>query len=1722
MTLAELLVNLRMNATDFLSGVSAATQRWQELSRNMIEGGAVLSGAVTLPFALIGKQAFSLASELQAAEIGFTTMLQSGERAGVFLEDLKDFAAKTPFEFPDLVRSSRRLMALGFAAEEVIPMMRSLGNAAAGLGGSAELIDRLSLALGQMRAKGKVSAEEMRQLAEAGIPAWEMLAKAIGVSIPAAMEMAQKGAISAAKAVPVIVAGMNDRFAGLMENFSKTVPGQLSNLKDSIGFILADIGKALMPLVSIIMEQIAIPAVDTLRELVASFAALPMPVQAATVAVTGLAAAIGPALITLGGLGRSVEALKSLTPVIGAVTGSFNGLFATFGSIGTAITSGMLPALTAGELALGIFSGAVLAVGAAWALWQIDPVREALTDFWHSTLEPFTASVVEMGRAFVASAASMASSALGSVWESLRSIGTALMQVWDSLVVLAEALWRAFRPLVTAAVDVASAMSKITVSALLKALEVLVQLVGGALVIAFRLAAGAVNVVAGAVVLLSDIMTQVLDVLADLIKWVGDLEPAFKVAGVAILAVATGALPAAITALTTFATVTIPAAVTALYTFATATIPAAISAVANMAALIMAALVNVTFPALVAAVGKAVTALGTMYLTALPLLAHAAGVAAAAFVGWKLGEWIRENIIDAIPWVSKLADTIIGPLSDAIAWLNGSTQDAAEAQKMLESAVAGLEKSLAARGVIISREGKTLEEYAAALRAAAMQTGGFRKATDEQVLSLSVAKTRLEEAKRAYDETFAAMQKNQASANDLAAAQMRLNQAQKDFNKSVDASGLSFVKVRAAYQQATAELAEAQRQLEEIRKTNDTSVEGSLKLAKAHEAVRDATNKQAKALEVVRQSAKALGIDTAEYTRAVVQETGAVKASKEEKARLKQEMKDQSYWFKVFSADATRKFQHWVQLTDAAGRNRAALEKVHSTLQQLDEAVAKMNRGTLPEMSKQLKAVLDAQSDAEVELRKLSDAYKHLGIDVTNALGTTADEAYEAYQRIERSGTATPTQIQRAWVKYLEVEKQVVLESGRAWSQKDEEMLQRAKTTLDAMTGATRDGLKNQETLWQTFSKQVSTIISDMGKDFVDAFKQLFDTSGNKKLEEEARELRDNLAERSQEWRKYAADVQARLAELESGSSQQLQVDLEELASNLAQRRMEYNDYVSRVEDNIVKIRETTRKTLEQEEADLRKSLESRQKDYQRYLEDRERDEQRMREDFDEALDDERKRINDNIEDKRKDYERERQDIQNRIEKLRTADAKANAQEIRELKNKLNEKTADFNEYVRRQQDAYAEFVDDHRRALERETEDLRIELERRKQDEAQYRNDLITKMNDKVRAAREAEEQQIADLRDALNTKRLELEQYTLDVSAKELELRNTYAEQRAAETAALKAEFEERKAEYDKFVTDVQSRLGEIEKEHRSVLDRVKTMFADVFASAGEALLRFVGEAVMGKLTKSIIDLLDGPLKKLGNALSGIFGGATSTAGAAVPDVLSKVGVGSAPGIGSALGASSTSGAGGVAGALGGIAGTINLVSGIAGAIGSVGSFIMGMRQEGTLNAVEHNTRYGSIYTLTLVDLANRFLPWLENTGQMMWDHVMPALAEIITAVNDRPDKMMYWQHVLPGLGGIIAAVNAIALGPSIAGEIGVAISAALAERPLLDAASAALLMGAAATMGDRLGGASVAAEPPVVNHNYYITFESVTGVTQNLVDDIGEKVVQSIRRADTRRRF
>jgi tape measure domain-containing protein len=185
--------------------------------------------------------AISFNSMLQTAQIGFTTMLGSAEKAQKFLEDMADFAMKTPFEFPDLIEASQRMLAYGFAAEEVLPMLRSIGDAAAASGKGQEGIDRIALALGQMRAKGKVSSEEMRQLTEANIEAWDILAEGIGKTKAEVMELAQKGLIPADKAIKILINGMDNRFGGMMANMENTWQGVTSSIKDTWRMIVSTI-----------------------------------------------------------------------------------------------------------------------------------------------------------------------------------------------------------------------------------------------------------------------------------------------------------------------------------------------------------------------------------------------------------------------------------------------------------------------------------------------------------------------------------------------------------------------------------------------------------------------------------------------------------------------------------------------------------------------------------------------------------------------------------------------------------------------------------------------------------------------------------------------------------------------------------------------------------------------------------------------------------------------------------------------------------------------------------------------------------------------------------------------------------------------------------------------------------------------------------------------------------------------------------------------------------------------------------------------------------------------------------------------------------------------------------------------------------------------------------------------------------------------------------------
>lgn len=197
---------------------------------------AAFAGAAAYGVYGLGRSILTLNADMEQNQVAFKTMLGSGEKAKAFLGDLQKFAASTPFEFTELTTVSKRMMALGFASKEVVPDLTTVGNAVSALGGGTDAIHRVMTALGQMRMKGKVSAEEMMQLTENSIPAWDYLSKAIGKSKAETMKLAEQGKISGEQGVGAILEMMaaDPRFEGMMAKQSKTLAGQWSNLMDSL------------------------------------------------------------------------------------------------------------------------------------------------------------------------------------------------------------------------------------------------------------------------------------------------------------------------------------------------------------------------------------------------------------------------------------------------------------------------------------------------------------------------------------------------------------------------------------------------------------------------------------------------------------------------------------------------------------------------------------------------------------------------------------------------------------------------------------------------------------------------------------------------------------------------------------------------------------------------------------------------------------------------------------------------------------------------------------------------------------------------------------------------------------------------------------------------------------------------------------------------------------------------------------------------------------------------------------------------------------------------------------------------------------------------------------------------------------------------------------------------------------------------------------------------
>lgn len=191
-------------------------------------------------------KSLEIAGEIEQSHIAFETLLGDAKAAHHMLEQLRDFAATTPFQLPGLEKAAQLLLAMGFAAKDVVPMLRVLGDTSAAFSGGEQMLQELAYTLGKIQSSGKLSGMEMRELATKGVPAWRLLADAIGVDIPRAMNLVEKGVVRADVALNAFLGGLGTKYKGATEKQAQTLLGLFSTLKDTIYFALGDVGTVII------------------------------------------------------------------------------------------------------------------------------------------------------------------------------------------------------------------------------------------------------------------------------------------------------------------------------------------------------------------------------------------------------------------------------------------------------------------------------------------------------------------------------------------------------------------------------------------------------------------------------------------------------------------------------------------------------------------------------------------------------------------------------------------------------------------------------------------------------------------------------------------------------------------------------------------------------------------------------------------------------------------------------------------------------------------------------------------------------------------------------------------------------------------------------------------------------------------------------------------------------------------------------------------------------------------------------------------------------------------------------------------------------------------------------------------------------------------------------------------------------------------------------------
>lgn len=242
----EKIKDVGLNALANNAGKAAKETKRLKTEQNSLRG--VLSGVRSAALAAFsigavvsfGKAVMKASADMELLKKGLAFTL-GNTGAQKLIENMQTLGEKSAYNSNQLIPLARAWITVGDNAQTATAKMKKIVDCASAYGLTEDQMSRVNLALTQMQAKGKVSSEEMRQLAEAGVPAWQLLSTAMGKPVNELQNLAAQGKLTQSS-IDMLFDGMAKKTQGATNSMANTMEAKFSNIQEAVTNSFAAIG----------------------------------------------------------------------------------------------------------------------------------------------------------------------------------------------------------------------------------------------------------------------------------------------------------------------------------------------------------------------------------------------------------------------------------------------------------------------------------------------------------------------------------------------------------------------------------------------------------------------------------------------------------------------------------------------------------------------------------------------------------------------------------------------------------------------------------------------------------------------------------------------------------------------------------------------------------------------------------------------------------------------------------------------------------------------------------------------------------------------------------------------------------------------------------------------------------------------------------------------------------------------------------------------------------------------------------------------------------------------------------------------------------------------------------------------------------------------------------------------------------------------------------------